>query len=110
MTTAQIAYDRLAHTLEPLGIKPSSMFGMPVLKFGRKPICGLVSDGVNFKLPVDSPEMKLALSLSDTHLFQPEMNGKKGPIMKQWVVVSPEHEARYIDFAKASIQFVESQE
>jgi len=102
-------YNQLAKTLEPLGIKQSNMFGMPVLKLGRKPICGLVDEGINFKLPVDSPEMKQALLLDGAHLFQPEMHGKKGPVMKQWVVVPLEHQEYYDEFAKASIRFVESQ-
>lgn len=102
-------FDKLAESLEQAGIKKSNMFGMPVLKLGRKPIAGLVSDGINFKLPVDSKDMERALELSGAHLFQPEMNGKKGPLMKQWVVVPFSHKDVYANLSLASIKFVESE-
>lgn len=91
----------------PMGIKQSNMFGMPVLKLGRRPICGLESDGIMFKLPVDSPEMAKALSLNGAHIFTPSMNGRTAR-MKQWVVVPFEHESQYYDLALRSIQFVEN--
>lgn len=102
-------FDSLAESLKDAGIAKSNMFGMPVLKLGKKPIVGLVTDGVNFKLPADSVESKTALGLAGAHLFQPEMHGKKGPLMKQWVVVPFSHEARYMELAEASIQFVASE-
>jgi hypothetical protein len=109
MMTPQEAFDQLAAELEPDGIKKSNMFGMPVLKLGKKPIAGLVEDGVNFKLKFDSEEHKTALGLDGAHMFQPVMHGKKGPLMKQWVVVSPEHYDKYMDFAEASITLVEEE-
>jgi hypothetical protein len=102
-------FDNLATSLESAGIKKSNMFGMPVLKLGNKPICGLDSEGINFKLLSDGAEMKDALSLDGAHLFQPTMKGKKGPIMKQWVVVPFKHSEKYLDLAYASIEFVESE-
>jgi len=102
-------YAKLAEDLKIRGIAPSNMFGMPVLKLGRKPICGLDTDGINFKLLPGSTPYTKALELSGAHLFQPEMKGKKGPVMKQWVVVPFEHHELYLDFARASIEFVESQ-
>lgn len=107
--TPQEAFDRLAVELEPAGIRKSNMFGMPVLKLGKKPIAGLDADGVNFKLKIDSDAHKAALSLSGSHLFQPVMHGKSGPVMKQWVVVLPEHSEKYFDLAEASITFVEEE-
>ena len=101
-------FDKLLEELKEAGITKSNMFGMPVLKLGKKPIAGLADDGVNFKLPVDSPESKQALALAGSHLFQPEMHGKKGPLMKQWVVVPFAHSAHYPDFAVASMKFVAS--
>ncbi|HEX7259372.1 MAG TPA: hypothetical protein VF272_00380 [Candidatus Saccharimonadia bacterium] len=41
------SYERLAESVEELGITKSNMFGMPVLKLGRKPVAGLASDGIN---------------------------------------------------------------
>ncbi len=72
--------------LKDAGVTKSNMFGMPVLKLDRRPIAGLASDGVNFKLPADGPEMKKALAMAGAYLFRP-MHGKEGPLMKQWVVV-----------------------
>lgn len=80
--TPQEAFDKLAAELEKVGIKKSNMFGMPVLKLGKKPIAGLDKDGVNFKLKVESDQHKSALGLEGTHLFQPVMHGKPGPLMK----------------------------
>ena len=102
-------YRQLADDLADSGIVPSSMFGMPVLKLGRKPICGLTEDGLNFKLPVGSTMYDTATSLPGAHLFQPEMRGKKGPLMKQWVVVPFEHHGLYPAIAMESIKFVASE-
>lgn len=102
-------FDKLADSLKAAGITKSNMFGMPVLKLGKKPIAGLTSDGINFKLPADGHDMKQALALAGAHLFQPEMHGKKGPTMKQWVVVPFVHKDKYTDLSVASIKFVESE-
>lgn len=102
-------YDELAEKLAPLGIKKSNMFGMPMLKLGRRPVGGLAEDGVMFKLPVDSDEMKAALVLEGSHIFTPSMKGRTA-VMKQWVIVPFEHSAHYMKFATRSIQFVETGE
>jgi hypothetical protein len=99
-------YDDLAAWLKDSGITKSSMFGMPVLKLGRRPIAGLTDDGINFKLPVDSPEYNRALALDGAHLFQPEMKGMVGPVMKQWVVVPFAHKDHFRDLAEVSVNFV----
>jgi hypothetical protein len=102
-------FNKLADDLAGAGITKSNMFGMPVLKLGRKPIAGLTDDGINFKLPAESGDMKAALTIPSAHLFQPEMHGKKGPLMKQWVVVPFAHKDKYIGLSLASIKFVESE-
>ena len=61
----QEAFDKLAEEFAEAGITKSNMFGMPVLKLGKKPIAGLVEDGVNFKLAYDSAPHKMALGLED---------------------------------------------
>ena len=53
-------FERLSESLKNAGITKSNMFGMPVLKLGKKPIAGLVDDGLNFKLPTDSGDEKSA--------------------------------------------------
>ena len=37
------------------------------------------------------------------------MHGRKGPLMKQWVVVTPDHFEQYADLAAESIKFVEAE-
>lgn len=102
-------YEGLAQSLGDAVVTKSNMFGMPVLKLGKKPIAGFVADGINFKLPADSKDSVYALSLEGAHLFQPEMHGKKGPLMKQWVVVPFSHESKYMDIVEASIKLVETE-
>ena len=102
-------YDELAEQLTHLGVKQSNMFGMPMLKLGRRPIGGLAEDGVMFKLPVDSDEMAAALALEGSHIFNPSMKGRTA-VMKQWVIIPFEHEVHYLDFATRLIQFLETGE
>lgn len=109
VTKIQHIYDELAEALKDLGVKKSNMFGMPMLKLGKRPIGGLHEDGIMFKLPVDSDEMKYALSLQGSHIFTPSMNGRTAT-MKQWVIVPIAHRSHFIDFATRSIRFVESDE
>jgi hypothetical protein len=101
-------YDNLASWLKDSGVTKSNMFGMPVLKLGRRPIAGLSDDGIQFKLPIDSVKYQQALALDGSRHFQPVMKGKVGPIMKQWVVVPFVHKAHYRDLASASLDFVAS--
>ena len=103
------AYDALAVRLESKGVKKSSMFGMPVLKLGRKPLCALEKDGVVFKLPSESSEHANALKLDGARLFQPHMKNRPGPLMKQWVVVPFKHSDKYDDFARASLEMIEQE-
>lgn len=102
-------FDKLAAELEEVGVTKSNMFGMPVLKLGKKPVAGLVTDGLNFKLPAEGEAMKAALALNGAHLFQPEMHGRKGPLMKQWVVVPFAHQKMYPDLVAQSIASVASE-
>lgn len=71
------SFEHLTDSLTGSGITKSNLFGMPTPKLEDKLIAGIVSDGLNFKLPADSAAHKTALSLSGAHLFQPEMHGKK---------------------------------
>lgn len=103
------AYEDLADALEGSGIKRSNMFGMPVLKLGRKPICGLWEDGVNFKLRPGSVIYERALSLEGSHIFQPVMKNGRVMTMKNWIIVPAMHHAFYMDLALESIKMVESE-
>ena len=103
------AYDELTTELEELGVTKSSMFGMAVLKLGKKPILGLVHDGINFKLKQGTSAFDEALNLEGAHQFRPSMHGKDGPLMKQWIVLPMQNQARYLEFAHESFKFVESE-
>lgn len=103
------AYERLAVGLEKAGIKKSNMFGMPVLKLGKKPICGLWEDGVNFKLVPGSDIYQFALSLTGAHMFQPVMKNGRVMSMKNWIIVPFVHESHYMKLAAASIEMVETE-
>jgi len=100
------AYDRLATELENVGIKKSNMFGMPVLKLGKKPICGLWEDGINFKLMPGSEAYDFALSLEGSHMFKPVMKNGRVMKMKNWIIVPFRHEEHYMKLASASIKMV----
>ncbi len=103
------AYERLADELEGVGIKKSNMFGMPVLKLGKKPICGWWEDGVNFKLEPGSEVYDFALGLEGSHMFQPVMKNGRVMNMKNWIIVPFKHEAHYMMLAAASIEKVEKE-
>ncbi len=103
------AYDRLAVELEKIGVKKSNMFGMPVLKIGKKPICGWWEDGINFKLESGSKTYQFALSLEGSHMFQPVMKNGRVMNMKNWIIVPFKHESHYTKLAAASIEMVESE-
>ncbi len=103
------AYDRLAAELESAGIKKSSMFGMSALKLGKKPICGLWEDGVNFKLVPGSDIYERALALKGAHMFQPVMKNGRVMNMRNWVVVPFEHEGMYLELAAASVEMVQKE-
>ena len=103
------AYDELATEIEELGVTKSNMFGMPVLKLRTKPILRLVEDGINFKLKQGTSAFDEALKLEGAYQFRPSMHGKDGPLMKQWIVLPMQHQARYLEFAQESFKFVESE-
>lgn len=81
------SYENLAVELEKSGIKKSNMFGMPVLKLSKKPICGRWEDGVNFKLEPGSEIYQFALGLEGSHMFQPVMKNGRVMNMKNWIIV-----------------------
>lgn len=102
----ETAFMQLADEFAEIGIKASSMFGSRVLKLDRRPVAGLANDGVFFKLKADSDAFELANSLEGSHPFQPEMKSRKGPVMKQWIVVPLKHQKRYDELLQAAIQYV----
>ena len=75
-------YDAIAATLEPAGVKASSMFGMPTLKLDGKAIGGLWGDAMTFKLAPDA--LADALRIEGAQQFDPSGLGRP---MKAWVVV-----------------------
>jgi hypothetical protein len=75
-------YDAIAATLEPAGVKASSMFGMPTLKLDGKAIGGLWGDAMTFKLAPDA--LADALRIEGAQQFDPSGRGRP---MKAWVVI-----------------------
>ena len=96
------AYDALVEDLltEFPDLEPGSLFGMPCLKSAGKAALGSFNGGVVFKL-ANVPDVHAeALSLHGSVLFDP--SGKGRP-MKDWVVVTAEHQAHWDAFAAAAI-------
>ncbi|WP_248581343.1 hypothetical protein [Nocardioides sp. InS609-2] len=96
------AYDGLVDDLltEFPDLEPGSLFGMPCLKSAGKAVIGAFDGGVVFKLAGIPDVHAEALSLSGSVLFDPSGNGRP---MKDWVVVTSEHEARWAGFAATAI-------
>jgi hypothetical protein len=75
-------YDAIAATLEGVGVRASSMFGMPTLKLDGKAIGGLWGDAMTFKLAPDA--LADALRIEGAQQFDPSGLGRP---MKAWVVI-----------------------
>lgn len=79
-------------------LSQGSLFGMPCLKSKTKAVLGSFDGGVVFKLFGTCHTE--ALSLAGSMLFDP--SGKGRP-MKDWVVVTAEHQTEWGRFATAAI-------
>lgn len=94
------AYEALVADLQTEwpSLTPGSLFGMPCMKADGKAVLGAFDGGVVFKL--DGTAHATALDLDGAVLFDP--SGKGRP-MKAWVVLGPEHEDRWKEFAAAAL-------
>jgi hypothetical protein len=103
-TTPRTEYDNVVTEMVASSpSKSSKMFGMPCLKNELgKAYAGFWQEAMVFKLTGASHAE--ALALSGAHLFDPGM----GSPMKAWVVVPADHAARWLEFAKAAMQYVDS--
>lgn len=100
--TAEDHYLRLLDHLPEA--KAGNMFGYPCLKLGRKPFVFRSIDGdegAAFKLGGAAHEA--ALELAGATLFNPANNGKP---MRNWVLVPPEHHARWPELAVLALNFL----
>ncbi len=95
-------YEQVAASLAALGVKASSMFGMPTLKVDGKAIAGLYGDAMTFKLAGD--EHAEALRLGGAHLFDPSSMGRP---MKAWVVVPVAHAHEWERLAVAALAAID---
>jgi len=89
-----------------LGLKDalqSQMFGKPCFKINGKAFISFFQNEIVFKLSGDAH--KEALNLEGSKLFDP--SGKNRP-MKEWVQVPAVHKDKWIVFAEASLQYVNS--
>ena len=73
------------------------MFGMPCAKAGGKAFMGSFDGGAVFKL--DEPTRGEALGLAGSELFDPS----GGRPMREWIVVSADHQDRWTVFAEAAL-------
>jgi hypothetical protein len=83
-------------------IEASQMFGMPVLKVGKKAFAGSWQGCVVFKLLFGSDEHRHALALDGSKLFDPGM----GKPMREWIQVKPSHSADWPSLARAAYKYV----
>jgi hypothetical protein len=74
-----------------------AMFGMPCAKVAGKAFMGSFDGGVVFKL--DEPLREQALALAGSTLFDPSGNRP----MREWVVITVEHQDRWPQFAEAAM-------
>jgi hypothetical protein len=100
---AQKAYDELAASLAPRGVKMSQMFGTPVLKNANgKAFAGLRGEAVHFRLGAGTAEHAEALKLAGATPFDPGM----GKPMKDWVEVPAKHAKHFERFAGAALKLL----
>jgi hypothetical protein len=78
-----------------------TMFGMPCLKNNGKAFAGYHKGAMVFKL--GGARHTEALALSGSRLFDPTGRGRP---MKEWVEVSVEHAARWLELAREALQYV----
>ncbi|HEX6605557.1 MAG TPA: hypothetical protein VF276_01465 [Chloroflexia bacterium] len=97
------AYDAVAAELAGAGVSSSKMFGMPCLKYGGKAFAGFHQEAMTFKLRL--PAHAAALALPGAHLFDPSGAGRP---MREWVEVPATHAARWPEFAREALHYLES--
>lgn len=90
--------DELVNTT---GAVAGQMMGMPTLYAGTKAFAGRSCDAMVFKLGGDAHAK--ALKLAGAHLFDPSGRGRP---FKEWVVVPPEHAAKWSQLAHAALDHV----
>jgi len=78
-------------------VSSGAMFGMPCAKVAGKAFMGSFDGGAVFKL--DEPARTQALELSGSALFDP--SGSRP--MREWIVVGPQHQARWNHLAEAAM-------
>src|SRR5579859_1567013 len=101
-----MTYDQVADELikaNPSVVR-SQMFGMPVLKVGKKALAGDWHGDMVFKLAAASPAHTEALDIAGAELFDPGM----GKPMKEWVVVPAASADRWDELAQAAFDYVET--
>lgn len=99
MTYAEIAVQM---PIEHPEVTASQMFGMPVLKTGKKAFAGERHGDMVFKLPPE--EYRAAASLPGAHDFEP-MPGRR---MNGWLVVPAELHERWPELAEQARVYVAS--
>lgn len=105
-TDPRAAYDAVAAELmASAGALKGTMFGMPCLKRIGKAFAGFFHDAMVFKLA--APAHARALALAGAQLFDPSGRGRP---MQEWVIVPVEHAARWPEFGRAALEYVDPME
>ena len=102
MTPEEALYISIGQKLK--GAEQSQMFGKPCFKVGGKAFMSFFDNEMVFKLTGDAHAD--ALSHDASKQFDPS---KKGRLMKEWVQVPADYKSKWAEYAKAAMQYVESQ-
>lgn len=96
MTTdpATAAFDALAATLAPLGVRRAQMMGRPVLAVERRMIACLDDGVLGVRLGAGSPAHTAALARPGAAVFSP---GDRGRAFRDWVGLPPAAAAHWED-------------
>ena len=107
MTTTAISaraiYEQVGAELAGASVRMGTMFGMPVLKLGKRALGGLYGEAMVFKLPLDSDSHRAALAHDGASQFAP-LDGRR--VMREWIVVPVAYAAHWPAYARAALAYV----
>lgn len=79
-------------------------FGASALKFDNR-IFAMLASGDEFVVKLPRPRVDGLVAAGEGKRFDPRRNGK---LMKEWLVVGPGREARWMPLAKEALEFAAS--
>lgn len=93
-------FERVASALSDLGVVRGAMFGMPMLKTGKRVFAGIYGDAMTFKLAPE--DLATALAITGVEPFEP----MAGRAMKEWVLVPLARSRRWPALAEQARRYV----